>query len=113
MDQSGSRNRGRPDAIPPRHHDVRHHARRFGGAGGKAHFHCRQQADGYGVDRCLASGDRCGNAAATAYCKSREFAQASSYRQVDKDEITGAIPANAGGCKGGTCEQFIAIECSR
>ena len=44
---------------------------------------------------------------------SREFAQASSYRQVDKDEITGAIPANAGGCKGGSCEQFIAIECSR
>jgi len=70
-------------------------------------------ADGYGVDRCLASGDRCGKAAATAYCKSREFVQASSYRQVDKDEITGAIPANAGGCKGGTCEQFIAIECSR
>ena len=69
--------------------------------------------DGYGVDRCLASGDRCGKAAATAYCKSREFAQASSYRQVDKDEITGAIPANAGGCKGGACEQFVAIECSR
>ena len=76
-------------------------------------FIVANNADGYGVDRCLASGDRCGKAAATAYCKSREFAQASSYRQVDKDEITGAIPANAGGCKGGTCEQFVAIECSR
>jgi hypothetical protein len=76
-------------------------------------FIVANNADGYGVDRCLASGDRCGKAAATAYCKSREFVQASSYRQVDKDEITGAIPADAGGCKGGTCEQFIAIECSR
>jgi hypothetical protein len=76
-------------------------------------FIVANNADGYGVDRCLASGDRCGKAAATAYCKSREFAQASSYRQVEKDEITGAIPANAGGCKGGSCEQFIAIECSR
>jgi hypothetical protein len=70
-------------------------------------------ADGYGVDRCLASGAHCGSAAATAYCKSREFAQASSYRKVDKDEITGAIPANSTACRGGGCDQFVAIECSR
>jgi len=76
-------------------------------------FIVANNADGYGVDRCLASGDRCGKAAATAYCKSREFAQASSYRQVDKDEITGAIPTNAGACKGSGCDQYVAIECSR
>ena len=76
-------------------------------------FIVANNADGYGVDRCLASGAACGKAAAVAYCKSREFAQAVSFRHVDKDEITGAIPANAGGCKGGSCEQFIAIECSR
>jgi hypothetical protein len=76
-------------------------------------FIVANNSDGYGVDRCLASGQKCGSAAATAYCKSREFAQATSYRQIDKDEITGAIPANAGGCKGGSCEQFVAIECSR
>ena len=52
-------------------------------------------------------------AAAAAYCKSREFAQATSFRQVDKDEITGAIPTNSPACKGGSCEQFVAIECSR
>ena len=69
--------------------------------------------DGYGIDRCLAEGGRCGSVAATAYCKSREFAQASSFRQIDKDEITGAIPTNSGGCKGGHCDQFVAIECSR
>jgi len=43
-------------------------------------FIISNNADGYGVDRCLA---------------------------------TGAIPANAGGCKAGSCEQFVAIECSR
>ena len=76
-------------------------------------FIIANNADGYGVDRCLASGAKCGTAAATAYCKTKEFAQATSFRQVDKDEITGAIPTNAGACKGGSCEQLLAIECSR
>ena len=76
-------------------------------------FIIANNADGYGVDRCLASGDRCGNAAATAYCKSREFAQATSYRQVGKDEITGAVPTNSEACNGGSCDQFVAIECAR
>jgi hypothetical protein len=76
-------------------------------------FIVANNSDGYGVDRCLASGAHCGSAAATAYCRTREFAQATSFRQVDKDEITGAIPTNAGACKGGTCDQFVAIECSR
>ena len=76
-------------------------------------FIVANNSDGYGVDRCLASGETCGNAAAMAYCKARQFAQATSFRGVDKDEITGAIPANAGGCAGGTCEHFVAIECSR
>jgi hypothetical protein len=70
-------------------------------------------ADGYGVDRCLASGEHCGSAAATAYCKSREFAEAKSFRKVDKEDITGAIPANTSECGGGSCDQFVAIECSR
>jgi hypothetical protein len=69
--------------------------------------------DGYGIDRCLAEGGRCGTVAATAYCKSREFAQAVSFRKVDRDEITGAIPVNSGACASGNCEAFVAIECTR
>jgi len=76
-------------------------------------FFVANDSDGYGIDRCLASGAKCGAAAAAAYCKSKEFAQAASYRQVDKDEITGAIPTNAGACKGSGCDQFVAIECAR
>ena len=75
-------------------------------------FIIASNADGYGVDRCLATGSSCGTAAATAYCKSREFAQALSFRKVDRDDITGAIPAS-GACRGGNCDQFVAIECAR
>jgi len=76
-------------------------------------FIIANNADGYGVDRCLASGERCGSAAATAYCKAREFVQAISFRKVDKEDITGAIPVNSNACRGGNCEQFVAIECTR
>ncbi len=69
---------------------------------------------GYGVDRCLASGAKCGAAAANAYCRTREFAQAASFSKVDRDEITGAIPTDAsGGCKSATCDDLVAIVCTR
>jgi hypothetical protein len=64
--------------------------------------------DGYGVDRCLATGARCGTAVATAYCRSREFTQAASFRRVEREEITGAIPVGVT-----KTEEFVAIECSR
>src|SRR4030088_3234034 len=44
-------------------------------------FIIANNADGYGVDRCLASGAPCGVAVATAYCKSRDFAQAQSFHK--------------------------------
>jgi hypothetical protein len=70
--------------------------------------------DGYGIDRCLASGAACGAAAASAYCRAREFTQALSFRRIDRDEITGAIPASASArCTGGSCTDFVAIECAR
>jgi hypothetical protein len=70
--------------------------------------------DGYGIDRCLASGAACGRAAAHAYCRSRQFAQVKSYRKVDRSEITGAVPTSAsGGCAGGACADFVVIECTR
>ena len=69
-------------------------------------------AGGYGVDRCLENGAKCGAAAANAYCKSHEFASAMSYRKVDRDEITGAIPSG-GGCSGSKCDDLVAIVCTR
>ena len=76
-------------------------------------FFIANDGDSYGIDRCLASGDKCGAAAANAYCKTHEFAQAASYRKVDRDDITGAIPTGgAGGCRGNTCD-VVAIVCTR
>lgn len=77
-------------------------------------FIITNDADGYGVDRCLASGEKCGAAVADAYCRAREFTQAANFRKVDRDEITGAIPSGAtGGCRGGKCDNLVAIVCTR
>ena len=75
-------------------------------------FIIANNADAYGIDRCLASGAACGAAAASAYCQSREFKQAASYRKVDREEITGAVPTGSA-CGRGNCDEFVAIECSR
>jgi hypothetical protein len=76
-------------------------------------FVIANDAAGYGVDRCLASGASCGNAVATAYCKSRDFARAASFHKVDAEEITGAVPSAGQACHGASCDEFIAIECAR
>jgi hypothetical protein len=69
-------------------------------------------AGGYGVDRCLETGAKCGAVAANAYCRSHQYAAATSYRKVDRDDITGAIPAG-GGCSGSKCDNLVAIVCTR
>jgi hypothetical protein len=76
-------------------------------------FIIASNADGYGVDRCLAAGESCGAPMASAYCRSRDFTQAVSFRRVDRDEITGAVPSGNSACRGNACEEFVAIECSR
>jgi hypothetical protein len=77
-------------------------------------FIVANQSDGYGIDNCLASGAACGKAVANSYCRSHDFAQAVSFQKVDRDDITAAIPADVtSSCKGGGCEHFVAIECSR
>jgi hypothetical protein len=69
-------------------------------------------ADGYGVDRCLANGESCGQAVATTYCRSQSFAAAKSFRKIERDEITGAVPASTNACNGVSCD-LVAIICSR
>ncbi len=76
-------------------------------------FVIASNSDGYGIDQCLATGARCGTAAATAFCQGREFAQANSFGKVDRDEITGAVPNYGVGCRRASCADFIAIECTR
>src|ERR1700743_152526 len=75
-------------------------------------FIVENQADGYGVDQCLAKGEKCGAHAALSYCQSRDFAQASSYRRVDPEEVTGSVPKGAN-CGHGGCGEYVAITCQR
>jgi hypothetical protein len=76
-------------------------------------FIIANQADGYGVDQCLANGEKCGAHAAHSYCQSREFAEASSYRRVGPDEITGSVPKPAESCRHARCSDYVAITCQR
>jgi hypothetical protein len=73
-------------------------------------FIIENHRDGYGVDQCLASGSNCGKPIASAYCQSRNFGQAVSFRKVDAGEITGGVSAN---CRGRACAEYVAIECTR
>jgi hypothetical protein len=70
-------------------------------------------SDGYAIDQCLATGAHCGGAAATAFCRGREFKQAVSYRKVERDEVTGTVPGYGARCRGAACADFVAIECAR
>jgi hypothetical protein len=76
-------------------------------------FIVANQADDYGVDQCLAKGDKCGAHAARSYCQSRDFAQATSYRRVEPEEITGSVPKETAKCPRGGCGEYVAITCQR
>jgi hypothetical protein len=77
-------------------------------------FIVENQADGYGVDQCLAKGEKCGAHAALSYCRSRDFAAASSYRRVDPEEVTGSVPSSASAnCSHAGCAEYVAITCQR
>jgi hypothetical protein len=76
-------------------------------------FIIENQADGYGVDQCLAKGEKCGAHAARSYCQSRDFAQATAYRRVDPEEVTGSVPKSGGNCSHAGCEEYVAITCQR
>ena len=76
-------------------------------------FIVENQPDGYGVDQCLASGANCGKPVASAYCQSRKYGQAVSFRKVDPDEVTGGSLGGDATCRLRGCIDFVAIECSR
>ncbi len=73
-------------------------------------FVVNNDADGYGVDRCLATGASCGALVASAYCRSQDFLEARSFHRIDRDEVTGTSGRVA--CGGG-CGELVAIECTR
>jgi hypothetical protein len=75
-------------------------------------FIVSSHANDYRAVKCPTDHEKCGEAMAAAYCKSRDYARAISYRKIPRQEITGGVPA-ASACNGGICEEFVAIECGR
>jgi len=76
-------------------------------------FIIANNADGYGIDYCLATGAQCGTAAATAFCRGREYVQAISFRKADREQITGSVADSGAGCHRAACADYVAIECTR
>jgi hypothetical protein len=74
-------------------------------------FFVENQPDGYGIDQCLASGAKCGKPMARAYCQSRQFGEAVSFRKAEPEEM----PKEAGeaACTANGCVDYVAIECQR
>ena len=76
-------------------------------------FLVANDADSYGVDRCLASGEKCGAAAANAYCRTQAFTVAATYHKIDQDELTKSVTKDPSvTCQPGACE-IVAIICLR
>ena len=76
-------------------------------------FIVENQPDGYGIDQCLASGANCGKPMASAYCQSRKYGQALSFRKAEPDEISGGRASGDATCRTLGCVEFVAIECIR
>jgi hypothetical protein len=76
-------------------------------------FIIENHRDGYGVDQCLATGANCGKPVASAYCQSREFGRAVSFRKIDPEEITGVSFGGKTSCRTRGCGEYVAIECTR
>lgn len=74
-------------------------------------FFVENQPDGYGIDRCLASGATCGRSMASAFCRSHEYGEAVSFRKAAPEEMPRAAGDAACGADG--CANFVAIECQR
>jgi len=76
-------------------------------------FVIANDADGYGIDRCLASGAKFGAAVANAYCKMQAFAEAATFHKAENTDITNAVASDATNlCHGSNCG-VVAIVCTR
>jgi hypothetical protein len=71
--------------------------------------------DGYGIDQCLADGQPCGQAAAAAWCRSRDYTSVAEFGRLDRADTTASLPVTpaAASCSGRACNDQIAIVCVR
>lgn len=68
--------------------------------------------DGYGVDQCLAEGKPCGQPAAAAWCRSRDYVEVQAYGRVAPEDITASVPSQ-NPIATGRRDDVVAITCTR
>jgi hypothetical protein len=80
-------------------------------ARGEEHaFVVANDPDGYGIDRCLAYGERCGTAAANAYCKTQAFSTAATFHKASHVDVTGSVAPDASTCSvSGNCPMVVIV----
>lgn len=75
-----------------------------------------ENSDAYGIDRCLAEGEPCGERLATAWCRSHDYNRALDYGRVaSAGPVTpiASAPANRASCTGALCPGVVTITCNR
>lgn len=75
-----------------------------------------ENSDAYGIDRCLAEGEPCGERLATAWCRSHDYNRVLDYGRVaSAGPLTpiASAPANRPSCTGALCPGVVTITCNR
>jgi hypothetical protein len=76
-----------------------------------------ENSDAYGVDMCLANGERCGEQVAAAWCRTHDYSRALDYGKVA--DASGIVPIAStqqtprAVCTGQSCPAVVAITCTR
>ena len=69
-------------------------------------FIIANNADGYGIDRCLANGERCGVDGRDRLLPVAVVRAGESFRKIERDEITGAVPTSGKNACAGKLRQL-------
>lgn len=91
-----------------------------GAASAETRIFLIENSDGYGVDACLANGEPCGEALASAWCRQHNYAGAIDFGQVTGStggqnplRAVSSASAPAKTCTGSLCPSMVAITCTR
>lgn len=92
-----------------------------GSAAAETRIFLLENSGGYGVESCLANGEPCGQALATAWCRQHNYSGAIDFGQVTGSTgqsgplrpVAGGETVSRAGCTGAFCPSMVAITCTR
>lgn len=89
-----------------------------GAASAETRIFLIENSEGYGVDACIANGEPCGEALASAWCRQHNYAGAIDFGQVTgstgaQGPLRSVSSAPTKSCTGSFCPSMVAITCTR